>query len=102
MSTLLWVREAIASAASSHDVDCECTTCRAAAGDEDALAEILTEMAALESAEAEAVRNRTPEPDGAVRIYFERVPPFVKTPLEALAWQADVPPEVYAEMVVET
>jgi hypothetical protein len=46
--------------------------------------------------------NSTPEPDGSVRTYFERVPPTARTPLEGLAWQADVSPAVYAEMVIES
>jgi hypothetical protein len=31
--------------------------------------------------------NSTPEPDGTFKEYFERVPPTIQTPREALAWQ---------------
>lgn len=37
---LFTLREAVASVALSHKPDCACTTCRAAAGDERALAEL--------------------------------------------------------------
>ena len=40
--------------------------------------------------------NSTPEPDGSWKTYYERVMPTAKTPLEALAWQADLPADVYA------
>jgi hypothetical protein len=32
------------------------------------------------------VRNSTPEPDGSHRHYFLRVPPYITTPHEAVAW----------------
>ena len=32
------------------------------------------------------VKNSTPEPDGSIREYFLRVPPFMRTAKEAVAW----------------
>jgi hypothetical protein len=46
--------------------------------------------------------NSTPEPDGSFHTYLERVPPDTRTPLEGLAWQADLPVDVYASMTVQT
>lgn len=42
---LLGVREAVASVALSHRADCDCRTCRAAAGDAEAMFEILADVA---------------------------------------------------------
>lgn len=41
MTGLLLIREAVASIAASHDATCDCTTCRAAAGDIDAMTLIM-------------------------------------------------------------
>jgi len=38
---MVQLREAIASVALSHEADCSCTVCRAAAGDSDALVRML-------------------------------------------------------------
>jgi hypothetical protein len=46
--------------------------------------------------------NSTPEPDGSTKVYYERVPPSVRTPLEALAWQSEMTPEEYARIEVQT
>lgn len=37
------------------------------------------------------VINSTPEPDGTVKTYYERVPPTVTTVAEAMCWAFDVP-----------
>ena len=44
------------------------------------------------------VRNATAEPDGSFRSYYLRVPPWVTTPHEAVAWTFDLTPEEYAPM----
>lgn len=49
--SLLRAREAIATVAASHEPDCSCTTCRAAAGDEDALMEVLRAVADVDLAD---------------------------------------------------
>ena len=36
------------------------------------------------------VRNSTPEPDGSIKDYFLRVPPEMRTAIEAVAWTFDV------------
>jgi Domain of unknown function (DUF6745) len=46
--------------------------------------------------------NSTPEPDGSVKTYFERVPPTMTSPLEALAWQAEMTPMEYAQLGTQT
>lgn len=52
----LSVREVLASVAASHEPDCECVTCRGAAGDERAIEEVLHAVAAIEYAETPAGR----------------------------------------------
>jgi hypothetical protein len=42
------------------------------------------------------VKNSTPEPDGSYRYYFIRVPPFVRTAKEAVAWTFGVAAKDYA------
>lgn len=42
------------------------------------------------------VKNSTPEPDGSIREYFLRVPPWVTTPKEAVAWTFDLEEHEYA------
>jgi hypothetical protein len=51
---VLTLREAIASVACTHEADCGCTTCLAAGGDEDALAEVLLAVSELIDADEEA------------------------------------------------
>jgi hypothetical protein len=46
--------------------------------------------------------NSTPEPDDTFHTYFERVPPHLKTPLAALAWQAGMTKDQYAQMGPQT
>ncbi len=46
--------------------------------------------------------NSTAEPDGEFKVYWERVPPTVQTPLEALAWQADMSPDIYVTLAAQT
>ncbi|MBC7997695.1 MAG: hypothetical protein IAF58_07120 [Leptolyngbya sp.] len=45
------------------------------------------------------VKNSTPEPDGSIREYFLRVPPWVTTPKEAVAWTFDLEENEYAPEV---
>ena len=47
------------------------------------------------------VVNSTPEPDGTHRHYFLRVPPWVTTCRQAVAWTFDIPPDEF-EPSVET
>lgn len=44
ISHLFVLTEAIHSVALEHPGDCDCTTCRAAAGDDEALGELLAEL----------------------------------------------------------
>lgn len=44
LTKMVMLREAVASVSLSHDEGCRCTTCRAALGDDEALAEIATAM----------------------------------------------------------
>lgn len=55
---ILTAREAIASVSASHPEVCICVTCRAARGDEDALAEVLTAVADVELAEQAGEHGR--------------------------------------------
>jgi hypothetical protein len=60
IARLLLVKEAIASVAASHtleDPDCDCTTCRAAEGDERAFLEVLMAVRDLEAADEAARRE---------------------------------------------
>lgn len=41
------------------------------------------------------VKNSTPEPDGGFREYFLRVPPFMRTAKEAVAWTFNIEEEQY-------
>lgn len=41
------------------------------------------------------VKNSTPEPDGSFREYFLRVPPFMRTAKEAVAWTFDIEEDSY-------
>jgi hypothetical protein len=41
------------------------------------------------------VRNSTPEPDGAYKDYFLRVPPTMRTAREAVAWTFGLEAEDY-------
>jgi hypothetical protein len=41
------------------------------------------------------VKNSTPEPDGSFREYFLRVPPFMRTAKEAVAWTFNIEEEQY-------
>lgn len=41
------------------------------------------------------VINATPEPDGRHRTYWLRVPPWLRTAREAVAWTFDIPPDQY-------
>ena len=41
------------------------------------------------------VQNSTPEPDGSIKDYFIRVPPWIKTAREAVAWTFDMYSEEY-------
>ncbi|GII84752.1 hypothetical protein Ssi03_27420 [Sphaerisporangium siamense] len=41
------------------------------------------------------VVNSTPEPDGTYRTYFLRVPPWVTTARQGVAWTFDIPAEQY-------
>lgn len=45
----LLLKETVASVALSHDADCDCTTCRAAKGDEAAMAEVMLRFAELDA-----------------------------------------------------
>lgn len=45
------------------------------------------------------VVNPTPEPDGTNKVYFLRVPPFVTTAREGVAWTFAVPPDEYEPLV---
>ncbi len=47
------------------------------------------------------VENRTPEPDGSFRRHVVRVPPWMQTPRQAVAWTFDLPEPEY-EVGVET
>lgn len=42
------------------------------------------------------VKNSTPEPDGSIREYFLRVPPWMRTPKEAVAWTFNLEESEYA------
>lgn len=44
--SIFMVMEAVASVSLSHDEGCRCLTCRAALGDEEALAQIMADLAA--------------------------------------------------------
>jgi hypothetical protein len=44
------------------------------------------------------VENSTPEPDGTSRRYFLRVPPFMRSPHEAVAWTFGLRPSQYAPL----
>ncbi len=46
--------------------------------------------------------NSTPEPDGEQKIYLERVPPTMRTTLEAAAWRFDVSEDEYRQLSQET
>lgn len=46
------------------------------------------------------VINSTPEPDGRRRRYELRVPPFMRTALEAVAWTFGLSPREYAERMI--
>jgi len=46
------------------------------------------------------VLNATPEPDGSYHDFFLRVPPTVRTALEAVAWTFDMKPQEYAQALV--
>ena len=46
--------------------------------------------------------NSTAEPDGTFKVYIERVPPTMTTPLEAQAWRFNVTQEEYARIEKET
>lgn len=50
VQALIRAREAIATVAATHSVDCSCTTCRAAGGDEDAMIEVLDAVSELAEA----------------------------------------------------
>jgi hypothetical protein len=52
MFRLLWMREAIASVSLSHPPGCDCDTCKAAQGDEEAFVRV------VEAVEAEEERRR--------------------------------------------
>lgn len=41
------------------------------------------------------VKNSTPEPDGSFREYFLRVPPFMRTAKEAVAWTFNIEEDSY-------
>lgn len=41
------------------------------------------------------VRNSTPEPDGTFKLYHLRVPPFIRTAHEAVAWSFDLAADDY-------
>lgn len=45
------------------------------------------------------VTNATPEPDGSYKEYLLRVPPGCETPLEAVAWTFQMPPDEYARLL---
>lgn len=45
------------------------------------------------------VANATPEPDGSLKSYWLRVPPFVTTPHEAVAWTFGVSAAYYAPAI---
>jgi hypothetical protein len=46
--------------------------------------------------------NSTPESDGSVHIFHERVPPDMTSPLQALAWQAQLTPSEYEQLGQQT
>jgi hypothetical protein len=48
------------------------------------------------------VVNSTPEPDGAFKDYFLRVPPHIDTALDAVAWTFGKSPSEYAALSVQT
>lgn len=45
------------------------------------------------------LKNSTPEADGSYKNYFLRVPPFVRTPKEAVAWSFDMQTHEYNPLV---
>jgi hypothetical protein len=45
------------------------------------------------------VRNRTPEPDGSRKQYYLRVPPWVDSPQEGIAWTFGLECDQYAPVV---
>ena len=44
------------------------------------------------------VRNSTPEPDGTYKIYRLRVPPWIQTARQAVAWTFGLSEEEYAPL----
>jgi hypothetical protein len=46
--------------------------------------------------------NSTPESDGSIHTFHERVPPNMKTPLAALAWQAQLSVPEYEQLGQQT
>lgn len=45
------------------------------------------------------VTNRTPEPDGSRKFYFLRVPPYMTSARNAVAWTFNMSPEEYAPTI---
>ena len=53
-------------------------------------------IAGLEPIVMVRVRNSTPEPDGTLKIYRLRVPPWITTARSAIAWTFDMSEMTYA------